>query len=333
MDRNPGANLRLKWEESDKHGKEQRDYVGEITLDGNFLVLNGLKKGGSHWTVKIPYVRALQIEEPTPQRYETGALVLKFGGSSLPDERAYQRVGNFIYKTYLQAGEHTSVFVVLSAQKGTTDKLMKNREGFLNEQDFIRYLLMEGEIKSVHKLSKYLDGAGLDHLSHSQLNWDGTVNLDFPLLCSVSGSYQQATPLIEDSIQKLERHIGNSRLHIVSGYGAVTTDGNVGLYDRGGTDIVATQLACVSKSLFDEVELTFMKDKREMLTSDPENANAEPLDKISLPELRKLISGSKPLHHQVADLLEKELGGYMKVKFANIESYPKGEGTLIVGEL
>ena len=86
-------------------------------------------------------------------------IVLKFGGSSVANDKSLQLIANKIIKLY---DKNNEIVVVLSAQGKTTDTLIREAKK-LSPKTYAReldLLLSTGEQISISKLSILLNGMG-----------------------------------------------------------------------------------------------------------------------------------------------------------------------------
>jgi len=186
-------------------------------------------------------------------------LVLKLGGSVLVDEEAYQEQAEKIRRL---SREVEKLYVVASAQKGETDRLItasghgeELRQALRGEATCLCYngianFLLQGEVRSVQKLQQYLTKMGMDPAVLTQ----GTGF--YPIVanhCSVYGTLD-----LPQSLQRRQilESIDN-RIVLVAGFGAESPTRDKVLLGRNSSDLVAALIAFIDGNID---ELVYFKD-------------------------------------------------------------------------
>ena len=199
-------------------------------------------------------------------------VVWKAGGSVLVDEDSFHllaaRIEDFL------AGDDSleRLYVVVSAMQGVTDSLISQIANIGESEEGLRAALegraegssaavfdnpltaealLGGEIESAQRLQKALARRGLESRCITQLE-------RFPLVAG--GSYLRADldlPLSVESFAEFDRRCGSVRIFIVSGFGAVNSDGDPVLFGRNAGDYVAALFSALDRKV---KQVVFLKD-------------------------------------------------------------------------
>lgn len=170
------------------------------------------------------------------------------------------------------------IWWVVSARKDRTDELIEEAENLeLTGQDYVRHII-QGEYDSARFLTEFFNDNGLDAKCYVQ---EDEV---FPVVCN--DPTVDANPVDEFSVLKGTLYV--YPLNVVAGFGGRTIDGKIGLFGRGGTDVVAAQLAkginCISG---EDVELVYFKG------TGIHSREGVLYSRITVSELRRLIIQEK----------------------------------------
>jgi len=205
--------------------------------------------------------------------------VEKIGGSSLPDEEAYGRHAEFLAQR-VQAGER--LVVVISAQKGYTDKLLfRVIELGLIEEEQIISVLESGEILSARLLKEELCELGINATDVSYEDIELTANGSDLFNASLAGVNKES----------LNSYVSDHDIVIVPGFGALHEElSQYVLLGRGGTDYIAVALGAVLGC-----PVRFRKGSGKIYAVDPSVLpNALPLDHLTYGQARSFVEYSRP---------------------------------------
>ena len=185
------------------------------------------------------------------------SIVVKFGGSILKDDRAYQDVA---LELLVLKARYDKVYAVVSAKKGETERSMREVSGDeINalEQALSGYsinskfdkpevskALIQGELESVDKI--------VEILGECVLGVKQTEN--YPIIAR--GSYLYGHVLLPESKLKAKELKYNTPIEVISGFGAVDLNGNIVLLGRNASDYIAAIYAYIH----DVKKIIFYKD-------------------------------------------------------------------------
>jgi len=188
------------------------------------------------------------------------SIVIKSGGSVLVDHESFfllsQKIENI-------ARHFDHVYVILSAEKGATNRLIEKVAEATNadpkrlhmalkgETEYpevdnheVAGAILQGEIDSTHKLHRYLPHANI-------LTQDDPL---FPIVAN--SSYLNAVVDDEGSYARSGTLGVKGRITLVSGFGGVTKDGKKVTLGRGASDLVAGWIFTLTRA----DRLVFSKD-------------------------------------------------------------------------
>ena len=179
--------------------------------------------------------------------------VLKFGGSSVADSERMLHVAQIVKKV---RGEGNRVTVVVSAMGNTTDELLALAGNVATEADGreMDQLLATGEQQSVALLALALKQSGIPAQSFTAQQ-AGIHAKGFPM----EGRIYRIEPAA------VERALDEGKVAVVTGFQAITDEGDVITLGRGGSDLSAVALAASLGA--DSCRL--LKDVTGILTGDP----------------------------------------------------------------
>ena len=179
--------------------------------------------------------------------------ILKFGGSSVADLNRMQHVAGIV-KSVRSSGNR--VAVVVSAMGNMTDELLALAGGVGQSADGreMDQLLATGEQQSVALLALALKQAGIPAQSFTALQ-AGIHAKGFPM----EGRIYSIEP------DKVEKVLNEGIVAVITGFQAITDEGDVITLGRGGSDLSAVALsAALSAS-----SCQLLKDVRGIMTGDP----------------------------------------------------------------
>ena len=224
-------------------------------------------------------------------------IVLKFGGSSLADNKKLEIVANKIIKI----SKDNKVVVVVSAQGKTTDNLIKQAnelaemenllDSQLNKRE-LDMLLSCGEQMSSAKLAILLNLKGYKSISLN--GWQVGIN--------TNNNYQNA--LIESiDITRINKELEKGNIVIITGFQGIDKSNNITTLGRGGSDTTAVAIAKELKAK----QCYIYSDVDGIYTADPNKIpNADKLKNISYEEMYELSSeGAKVLHDRCVEIGER----------------------------
>ena len=224
-------------------------------------------------------------------------IVLKFGGSSLADNKKLEIVANKIIKI----SKDNKVVVVVSAQGKTTDNLIKQANELAEMEDLsdsqlnkreLDMLLSCGEQMSSAKLAILLNLKGYKSISLNA--WQVGIN--------TNNNHQNA--LIESiDITRINKELENGNITIITGFQGIDKSNNITTLGRGGSDTTAVAIAKELKAK----QCYIYSDVDGIYTADPNKIpNADKLKNISYEEMYELSSeGAKVLHDRCVEIGER----------------------------
>ena len=199
--------------------------------------------------------------------------VLKFGGSSVANAERMQHVAGIVKKI---RNEGHRVAVVVSAMGDTTDTLLALAGDIAQTADGreMDQLLATGEQQSVALLALALKQAGIPAQSFTALQ-AGIHAKGFPM----EGRIYNIEP------EKVENILNEGTVAVITGFQAITDEGDVITLGRGGSDLSAVALAASLSAS----SCQLLKDVRGVMTGDPRIVK-EPkkLDKLGFDECMEM---------------------------------------------
>ena len=237
-------------------------------------------------------------------------IVLKFGGSSVANDKSLQLIANKIIKLY---DKNNEIVVVLSAQGKTTDTLIREAKK-LSPKTYAReldLLLSTGEQISISKLSILLNSMGYKAVALT--GWQAGIY--------TNNTNQNA--IIENiDTSRIIKELKKKNIVIVAGFQGVNTNSDITTLGRGGSDTTAVALAAALKAkncyIFSDVDGVY--------TSDPNKIEeAKKLSALSYEEMIELSSeGAKVLHNRCVEIGEK-----FKIPIITKSTFNNKPGTII----
>ena len=218
-------------------------------------------------------------------------IVLKFGGSSISDNKKLELVARRITKIY-DSGK--KVVVVLSAQGKTTDKLIREAKELSNNipNRELDALLSCGEQMSTAKLSILLNFYGYPAISLT--GWQAGILTD---------KNSQNANILKINTSRILKELNNEKIVVVTGFQGINENLDITTLGRGGSDTTAVAIAsalnCDNCYIFSDVDGVY--------TADPNKiTNTKKLENISYKEMQELSNeGAKVLHNRCVQIGEK----------------------------
>ena len=240
-------------------------------------------------------------------------IVQKFGGSSVVNAVRITSVARRIAETFRKGNQ---VVVVLSAQGGTTDKLihMANEINPNPSKRELDMLLATGEQQSVALMAMALQKLGLSAVSLTGQQ----IGL------YTSSSYGSARIRRIDA-ERIYTELERNNIVIVAGFQGVNRFGDITTLGRNSSDVTAVALAAVLKADLCEI----YSDVSGVYTADPHIVkNARKMEQISYDEMLELASqGAKILASRSVELAKK-----YQVALVVRSSMSEEEGTVVKEE-
>lgn len=237
-------------------------------------------------------------------------IILKFGGSSLANDKNLKNVAEKIIDYY---NSNNRVVVVLSAQGKTTDNLIgevNNLTQSPNKRE-LDALLSVGEQISITKMSILLNSMGYPTIS--LLGWQVGIFTD--------EEYSEAK-IEKIAKSRLEKELNEGKIVIIAGFQGIDDKNNITTLGRGGSDTTAIAIAATLGAkkcyIYSDVEGVYTADPKKI-------ANAKQLDKISYEEMREISGeGAKVLHNRCVTIAEK-----FNVPIETKSTFSNKKGTII----
>ncbi|MEG1501790.1 MAG: aspartate kinase [Synergistaceae bacterium] len=184
---------------------------------------------------------------------ERPLIVLKFGGSSVADFERMKHVSQIIKK---YRDNNNRVAVVVSAMGNMTDDLLALADGVseLKNGREMDQLLATGEQQSVALLALSLQQFGIPAQSFTAQQ-AGIKAKGFPM----EGRIYNIEPTA------VEKILAEGKVAVITGFQAITDEGDVITLGRGGSDLSAVALA----GAMEAASCHLLKDVTGIMTSDP----------------------------------------------------------------
>jgi aspartate kinase len=242
-------------------------------------------------------------------------IVQKFGGTSLQGEQSRRHVLRHISREH-EAGNSLVVVVSAMGRSGeayATDSLLEliRQNGNAlpaREKDL---LLSCGEVIAAATLCSLLIAEGIP----SVVLTGGQAGI-------ITDARFGAARIVDIKTDKLNQHLAEGLVVIVTGFQGMTTDGEMTTLGRGGSDTSATALgAALNASIVD-----IYTDVDGILTADPRwVSNARPLTAVSYEEICNMAqNGAKVIHPRAVEIAMKA-GVPVRVR----STFSEGKGTLV----
>ena len=223
--------------------------------------------------------------------------VLKLGGSVLYDDRSYAKAAHFL-QTRLALNQDERLVVIVSAQYGTTDRLLAQAQTIASDPSPLTLDLLwsTGELRSVAVLALHLQKIGVPAVPFN-VHQTGLV-ADRATGTSVRPS-------------RLLAALAHARVVIVPGFLGVSADGAIASLGRGGSDLTAVLLADAIRA--DACEL--IKDVAGYYTADPHrDPAARQIHHLSAAEALRMADQGCDLVQRGALVAAAEAGLHLVVR-------------------
>lgn len=218
-------------------------------------------------------------------------IVLKFGGSSVADNKKLKLVANKILEYY---NKNKKIVVVLSAQGKTTDNLInqaKELSDNISKRE-LDALLSTGEQLSIAKLSILLNSMGYNSISLT--GWQAGI---YTNNTNKNAIIEKIDP------SRILKELDLDKIVIVAGFQGINKNLDITTLGRGGSDTTAVALAAALNAkkcyIFSDVDGVY--------TADPNKfPNAKKISNISYDEMLEISNeGAKVLHNRCVEIGEK----------------------------
>ena len=237
-------------------------------------------------------------------------IVMKFGGSSVADNKNLRLVANKIIDLY---DKNNNIVVILSAQGKTTDKLIKEaHELSKNTKDReMDMLLSSGEQMSIAKLSILLNEMGYNSISLT--GWQAGI---------LTNNTNQNATIKNIDTTRINKELSQRKIVIIAGFQGYNENLDITTLGRGGSD---TSAIAISAAL-NAKECYVFSDVDGVYTADPNKIEqAKKLTAISYNEMMEISSeGAKVLHNRCA-----EIGDKFKIPIITKSTFNNKAGTII----
>lgn len=237
-------------------------------------------------------------------------VVMKFGGSSVADNKKLELVANKIIDMY---NKKNNIVVILSAQGKTTDKLIGEAlELSKNTKDREMDMLLScGEQISIAKLSILLNEMG--YKSISLTGWQAGI---------LTNNTNQNAIIKNIDTTRIEKELNERRIVIIAGFQGFNENLDITTLGRGGSDTSAVAIAAA----LDAKECYIFSDVDGVYTADPNKIkNTKKLPALSYNEMMEISSeGAKVLHNRCA-----EIGDKFKIPIITKSTFNNKAGTII----
>ncbi len=238
-------------------------------------------------------------------------IVQKFGGSSVADQKAIERVADRVIES-TKAGK--KVVVVVSAMGKSTDSLIElakkiNPNPSEREMDM---LVSTGEQVSCALLAMAIHKRGCEALSFTG-----------PQVGIITDTYHTQAKILKIEAKRIEKQIKAGKIVIVAGFQGVSTALEITTLGRGGSDLSAVALAVSLGAGVCEI----YTDVDGIYTADPRKVKeAGKLSFITFDEMLELASAGAQVMHTRAIEVAKKFNLPLHVR----SSFSKKEGTIIM---
>lgn len=237
-------------------------------------------------------------------------IVIKFGGSSVADNKKLKIVANKIIDLY---NKNNNIVVILSAQGKTTDKLIQEAlELSKNTQDReMDMLLSSGEQISIAKLSILLNEMGYKAISLT--GWQAGI---------FTNNTNQNAVIKDIDTTRILNELKQRKIVIIAGFQGYNENLDITTLGRGGSDTSAIAIAAALKAK----ECYIFSDVDGVYTADPNKVqDAKKLTALSYGEMIEISSeGAKVLHNRCAEIGEK-----FKIPIITKSTFNNKAGTII----
>lgn len=218
-------------------------------------------------------------------------VVLKFGGSSVSDNKKLKIVANKIINEYKK---NNKVIVVLSAQGKTTDRLIEDANELSDNisKRELDVLLSCGEQISISKLSILLNSMGYNTISLT--GWQAGI---------YTNNTNQNAIIERINTNRILEELNMNKIVIVAGFQGINEKLDITTLGRGGSDTTAVAISAALKAK----KCYIYSDVDGVYTTDPNKVkDAKKLSNISYDEMLEISSeGAKVLHNRCIEIGDK----------------------------
>lgn len=214
-------------------------------------------------------------------------VVMKLGGSIFNGPGSYRRAASFVRRR-LVANPEENFVVVVSAQNGETDELLREAQAIVDEpgEAALDLLWSTGELRSVARLALHLQAAGIR-----------AAALDVRQTGLRIAARGLGVGRAELDVTKIRRALRTHRVVVVPGFLATDSSGAIVTLGRGGSDLTAVLLAAGLNAARCEL----IKDVPGYFTDDPNlNAGAQHIARLSFAEAIAMASNGCDLVQRAA---------------------------------
>lgn len=237
-------------------------------------------------------------------------IVMKFGGSSVADNKKLELVANKIIDMY---NKNNNIVVILSAQGKMTDKLIGEAlELSKNTKDREMDMLLScGEQISIAKLSILLNEMG--YKSISLTGWQAGI---------LTNNTNQNAIIKNIDTTRIIKELKDRKIVIIAGFQGFNENLDITTLGRGGSDTSAVAIAAALNAK----ECYIFSDVDGVYTADPNKIkNTKKLPALSYNEMMEISSeGAKVLHNRCA-----EIGDKFKIPIITKSTFNNKAGTII----
>jgi aspartate kinase len=198
-------------------------------------------------------------------------VVMKLGGSIFNGPISYRRAARFVSQR-LAANPEENLVIVVSAQNGETDELLREAQAIVNEagEAALDLLWSTGELRSVARLALHLQAAG-----------SRAAALDVRQTGLRIASRGLGVARAEFDATQIRKALRVNRAVVVPGFLATDSSDAIVTLGRGGSDLTAVLLAAGLGAARCEL----IKDVPGYFTDDPKvNASAHHIARLSFTE-------------------------------------------------
>lgn len=237
-------------------------------------------------------------------------IILKFGGSSVADNKKLKVVAEKIINMY---NKDNNIVVILSAQGKMTDKLIGEAKELAKNVDKreMDALVSCGEQMSAAKLSILLNSLGYKAISLT--GWQAGIYTD---------NTNQNAMIQNIDTERILTELEQKHIVIITGFQGINENMDITTFGRGGSDTSAVAVAAALNAkncyIFSDVDGIY--------TADPNKVNdAKKLHAISYEEMLEISSeGAKVLHNRCIEIGEK-----FKIPIITKSTFNNKPGTVI----
>jgi aspartate kinase len=247
-------------------------------------------------------------------------LVLKFGGTSMGDVERIRRAARYVAH---EAARGQAVAVVVSAQAGETDRLIKLADACMAGADRDAADEYDAVVASGEQVSAGLMALALRAMQLRARSWTGG---QAGFRASAAHARARIEAVESDGLGKA---IDQGEIAVVTGFQGTTADGRVATLGRGGSDTSAVALA----SALGAKRCDIYTDVDGVYTTDPRIVpKARRVNRISYEEMLELASlGAKVLQTRSVELaMARKVP--VRVLSSFIEPGEPNPGTLVCEE-